>query len=94
MTRSAKRILRHEMDVSLLEISVAGKSPKAPRTITYLVSSRRTPKLHCFDSLPLAASCFDEEIRRCRKPHLAVFRPASMSTVAEDRSERSAACLS
>ena len=55
-----KQILRQEMGVFLLEIRRAG-THAGTSSVTYIVNSRATPKLHYFDTFAAASEWFDRE---------------------------------
>jgi len=60
-----KRILRNESSVILVEVARGARTPGAPATTTYLVTSKRTPKLYSFDNSAAANECFEMELAQC-----------------------------
>jgi hypothetical protein len=60
-----KRILRQEASVVLVEIVRRSNKPGEPTAATYLVTSKRTPKLYSFDNSVAANECFESELARC-----------------------------
>lgn len=60
-----KRILRQEASVVLVEIARQANGPGGPAAFTYLVTSKRTPRLYSFDNSVAANECFENELARC-----------------------------
>jgi hypothetical protein len=60
-----KRILRQEASVVLVEIAKRARTPGGPCSVTYLVTSKRTPKLYSFDDSAAANECFEAELAHC-----------------------------
>lgn len=60
-----KRILRQEASVVLVEIASRARAPGSPAVVTYMVTSKRTPRLHYFDNSMAANECFESELARC-----------------------------
>ena len=62
-----KQVLRKQIGVVLIEtIMIAGPSDR-PARVSYSISSKRDPKIRCFDDLQIAQSYFEDETSYCRK---------------------------
>jgi hypothetical protein len=59
-----KRILRQEASVVLVEIASGPSAQGGGVSLSYLVTSKRTPRLHCFDNSAAANECFENELAR------------------------------
>ena len=70
-----KQVLRMQMGVVLLETKTRGDEPNAPARVSYSISSKRTPKIRCFDDLQVAESFSKEEKSQLLPQDLAFPRP-------------------
>lgn len=80
--RSAKRIVRQEWGIVLLETTVGQGVPHAPARVTYSVRSEHTPKINYFDDLTAAMSCFDDTVTRRGKTSHPTSATAPWATAA------------
>jgi len=60
-----KRILRQEASVVLVEIACGATALGGAASLSYLVTSKHTPRLHCFDNSVAANAFFESELARC-----------------------------
>jgi hypothetical protein len=65
--RIIKQVLRQQTGVVLLETKLIGGQPDTPARVSYAITSKRTPKIHCFDEFQAAQSYFDDEASYCRQ---------------------------
>ncbi len=63
-----KRILRQESGVVLIEIAFRAGPSGGLDSVTYSVSSKRTPKILSFDSVTEAVAYFESELARYDRP--------------------------
>jgi hypothetical protein len=84
--RIIKQVLRKQLGVVLLETKMIVGSSATPARVSYAISSKRSPKILCFDDLQVAQSYFDDETSYCRKTlhsqdrryaHMIEFGPSS-----------------
>ena len=67
IVRIIKQVLRKQIGVVLLETKMVTGQPDRPARVSYAISSKRDPKIRCFDDLQIAQSYFDNETSFCRK---------------------------
>ncbi len=63
-----KQILRQESGVVLIEISFRAGPNGGLDSVTYSVSSKRTPKILTFDNLTAAVAYFEAELTHYDRP--------------------------
>jgi len=62
-----KRILRQEASVVLVEIASGQTARGGAASLTYLVTSKYTLRLHSFDNSAAANECFESELARATR---------------------------
>jgi len=65
--RIIKQVLRQQVGVVLLETKMIVGQSDTPVRVSYALSSKRTPKILCFDDLHVAQSHFEDEAGYCRR---------------------------
>ena len=65
--RIIKQVLRKQMGVVLLETKLIAGQSDTPARVSYAITSKRSPKIRCFDDFQVAQSIFEDEASDCRK---------------------------
>lgn len=83
--RIIKQVLRKQMGVVLLETKMIAGQSDTPVRVSYALTSKRTPKITCYDDLQLAQSHFEDEAGYCRRTlHSQDRRYAQMIEIGPD----------